>query len=359
MAAVALFMVGRLAKFNDIFTSTVPTINNFSNHALRINCLTLFVQLKIQNNILFLYTTQFPNKNIRILDIGCSTAGQLAGFKKLGYKNLLGVDPSPACTKAAERLYGIEVRTSTISTIDFESASFDLILLVGVLEHVSSLAPVLKKIKGLLARGGKLYLEVPDALRFDAFDDAPYQEFSMEHIIFFSPQSLNNLLIKHGFKNLWNKQNDRRYSASTIMSNISALFENADFEQGTIIPDDASRTALNGYIKSSRRVEERIVEIIKKFVNSREEILVWGVGTHTQRLLEITNFSDLNISAFIDSNSRYHGKKMNGVPIIPPSDLKNIASSVLISSRVFQPEIEAEILRITSGQRKIIKLYKL
>ncbi len=59
MAAVALFMVGRLAKFNDIFTSTVPTINNFSNHALRINCLTLFVQLKIQNNILFLYTTQY------------------------------------------------------------------------------------------------------------------------------------------------------------------------------------------------------------------------------------------------------------------------------------------------------------
>ncbi len=58
MAAVALFMVGRLAKFNDIFTSTVPTINNFSNHALRINCLTLFVQLKIQNNILFLYTTR-------------------------------------------------------------------------------------------------------------------------------------------------------------------------------------------------------------------------------------------------------------------------------------------------------------
>ncbi len=61
MAAVALFMVGRLAKFNDIFTSTVPTINNFSNHALRINCLTLFVQLKIQNNILFLYTTIVSN----------------------------------------------------------------------------------------------------------------------------------------------------------------------------------------------------------------------------------------------------------------------------------------------------------
>ncbi len=64
MAAVALFMVGRLAKFNDIFTSTVPTINNLSNHALKINCLTLFVQLKIQNNILFLYTTDFKGGEV-------------------------------------------------------------------------------------------------------------------------------------------------------------------------------------------------------------------------------------------------------------------------------------------------------
>ncbi len=69
MAAVALFMVGRLAKFNDIFTSTVPTINNFSNHALRINCLTLFVQLKIQNNILFLYTTEYPESIFQRLTI--------------------------------------------------------------------------------------------------------------------------------------------------------------------------------------------------------------------------------------------------------------------------------------------------
>ncbi len=75
MAAVALFMVGRLAKFNDIFTSTVPTINNFSNHALRINCLTLFVQLKIQNNILFLYTT--PNLNLIFLE---KTGGVGQGF---------------------------------------------------------------------------------------------------------------------------------------------------------------------------------------------------------------------------------------------------------------------------------------
>ena len=68
MAAVALFMVGRLAKFNDIFTSTVPTINNFSNHALRINYLTLFVQLKIQNNILFLYTTNIVSHEERAKD---------------------------------------------------------------------------------------------------------------------------------------------------------------------------------------------------------------------------------------------------------------------------------------------------
>ncbi len=94
MAAVALFMVGRLAKFNDIFTSTVPTINNFSNHALKINCLTLFVQLKLQNNILFLYTTDFcsitghafwPDMPMDLGRHSDSIGIHLGGFAKLRY----------------------------------------------------------------------------------------------------------------------------------------------------------------------------------------------------------------------------------------------------------------------------------
>ena len=311
------------------------------------------------SQILELLTPRFPNKEIRILDIGCSTGGQLAGFKNLGYKNLLGVDPSAACARAARSLYGIEVHTSTISTLDLPPHSFDLILLVGVLEHVCTLGPVLDKIKELLAPLGKLYLEVPDALRFDVFEDAPFQEFSTEHIVFFSSRSLENLLAKQGFQKIWDEQNDRRYSSSTIMPNISALFENPGNFQGRVVADEISLVALRSYINISKRVEQRIVAAIDRLVDANTPILVWGVGTHTQRLLQTTSFADLNIKAFIDSNSRYHGKKMNGVPIIGPGCLKKYEEPVLISSRVFQPEIEAEIMKTSPGRREIIKLYNL
>ncbi len=311
------------------------------------------------SQIFNLLAPRFPDKEIRILDIGCSTGGQLAEFKKKGYRNLLGVDPSPACAKAARNLYGIEVHTSTISGLKLAPHSFDLILLVGVLEHVCTLGPVLEKIKGLLAPGGKLYLEVPDALRFDVFEDAPFQEFSTEHIIFFSTRSLENLLVTQGFGKVWDEQNDRRYSSSTIMPNISALFDNPGNFQGNVVPDDISLIALQSYINTSKNVERRIIETIDRLVESKTPILVWGVGTHTQRLLESTSFADLNIKAFIDSNARYYGKKMNKTPIIGPDDLNNHGEAVLISSRVFQPEIEAEIIRATSGKREIVKLYNL
>ncbi len=96
MAAVALFMVGRLAKFNDIFTSTVPPINNFSNHALRINCLTLFVQLKIQNNILFLYTTDIQDATAA--QKGLATATQITKLDGIA----TGAEVNPAVVSQAD-----------------------------------------------------------------------------------------------------------------------------------------------------------------------------------------------------------------------------------------------------------------
>ncbi len=131
MAAVALLMVGRLAKFNDIFTSTVPTINNFSNHALRINCLTLFVQLKIQNNILFLYTT--PVRSVPRVMAAAMTRGTLrtgiihhsdrgSPYASDDYQRLvseLGMKPSMSAqgncydNAAMESFYG-RFKTSTI-----------------------------------------------------------------------------------------------------------------------------------------------------------------------------------------------------------------------------------------------------
>ncbi|HEY5078935.1 MAG TPA: class I SAM-dependent methyltransferase, partial [Opitutaceae bacterium] len=54
------------------------------------------------------------SREARILDIGCATGGLLAAFKRRGFTNVTGADPSPECAAAAMRLYGINVRTSAL-----------------------------------------------------------------------------------------------------------------------------------------------------------------------------------------------------------------------------------------------------
>ncbi len=64
--------------------------------------------------------------------------------------------------------------------------------MVGVLEHLRDLDA--RSRTAVLLPGGLLYVEVPDVTAFADWPNAPYQDFSTEHINFFSPISLDNLM---------------------------------------------------------------------------------------------------------------------------------------------------------------------
>jgi hypothetical protein len=92
-------------------------------------------------------------------------------------------------------------------------------------------------------------------------------------------------------------------------------------------------------------------------VDARRRILVWGVGTHTSRLMATSRLADADIAGFIESNSRYHGKSLHGRPIMPPRALKEHSEPVLISSRVFQNEIAEQIRNDLGCKNELILLY--
>ncbi|MDR2829544.1 MAG: methyltransferase domain-containing protein [Methanobrevibacter sp.] len=91
------------------------------------------------------------NKSSYILDIGCGFGQFLMIFQKLGFFNLYGID--------------ISVNENTNSITYFESSfesfntslNFDLIFLNDSLEHMDNQLNVMKKVKGLLRGGVKLY----------------------------------------------------------------------------------------------------------------------------------------------------------------------------------------------------------
>jgi SAM-dependent methyltransferase len=300
---------------------------------------------------------RLPSRDLRILDVGCASGRLLANLRERGFPNVVGLDPSPACALAADRLYGIPVRSMTLSELASTGEKFDVLLMVGVLEHLRDLDAAYRQVQTVLTKDGTFFVEVPDVTAFADWDNAPYQDFSTEHINFFSPASLTNVMRKHGFSPVFVEQNHREQSYRTTMSNISAAFHNGGRAEHAFEPDLVTRPALHRYLDQCAAEDERLMAVINRIVDSQRPILVWGVGTHTTRLLATSRLPEAEIVAFIESNSRYHGKSLQGRPILPPAALKELDEAVLVSSRVFQNEIAQQIRDGLGCTNELILLY--
>lgn len=301
-----------------------------------------------------------PYREARILDIGCATGGLLSELKEKGHENVLGLDPSPVCASIAKELYGVPVLTGPLSDISPDLGSFDFIILCAVLEHLPHLRTALSQIRAVLSSKGMVYVEVPDVTRFSDSCDAPFQEFSIEHINFFSPISLSNLLTNCGFAQISIEQTAVEQIPGKITYDIKAVFQKSDcVRQPGAIPDGLSEPSLADYISRSSDVGRHIHVIVDSLVDSRRSIIVWGVGTHTQHLLAASSLAKANIVAFVDSNPRYQGKQLNGIPIIAPAYVKDKSEPILISSRDFQQEIVKMIRDELNCDNELILLYEL
>jgi 2-polyprenyl-3-methyl-5-hydroxy-6-metoxy-1,4-benzoquinol methylase len=294
------------------------------------------------------------SKQTPVLDIGCSTGGMLAALKRRGFTNLTGLDPSPKSAELAKSLHEIEVVTGAVKDLNQLPKNFGLVMLSGVLEHFYDPDSAIRDIRNLMVEGGMFYVSVPDVTRFASCFDAPYQQFSLEHILYFSPESLTNLLRKSGFKPAQIKPVLYPYTRSFDYPVIEALFQKT--EASTWVPDQTTLSALNAYVKASATVEEKISSQIEKLVSTQEPILVWGVGTQTQRLMSSGHLSKANITAFIDSNAHYHGKLLHDKPIISPKEAGNYNQPILISSIIFRAEITEQIRQELKLSNRLIAI---
>ena len=119
----------------------------------------------------------------------------------------------------AKELSGIEIRKNCIDYIkkqnnfiniqtnlrDFDE-KFDVITAFHVLEHLPNQTDSLVEIKNKLNFNGKLIIEVPSAhdflLYLDNFEEFKKFTFWSEHLVLHTKNSLNQVLIKAGFKKI-------------------------------------------------------------------------------------------------------------------------------------------------------------
>lgn len=94
----------------------------------------------------------------KILDVGCGSGKLLLQYYKLGFKNLLGVDPFVDKDKEFEN--GIKILKQDIFGVSRDS-KFDFIIMSHTLEHMMDQEKVLTRATELLNDDGCIFIRIP------------------------------------------------------------------------------------------------------------------------------------------------------------------------------------------------------
>jgi SAM-dependent methyltransferase len=140
----------------------------------------------------------------RLLEIGVGRGGFLVMARELGWA-VSGVDVSRWAAEQIARQHGIRVMTGELWDVGLASASFDVVHMSHVLEHVPDPVRVLEEVRRVLKPDGRVIIEVPNELenvytwaRLRLGTARPYPVTST-HLWFFTPPTLARVVKAAGF----------------------------------------------------------------------------------------------------------------------------------------------------------------
>jgi SAM-dependent methyltransferase len=148
----------------------------------------------------------------KVLDIGAGRGEVLLAAVTQGW-SAVGIEPSESFAERASRNSGAEVRRVSVEECGFDAASFDVVILGAVLEHLYNPNETIKEISRILRPGGVLFVDVPNesGLYFkigNAYQKLRGRQWSVNlaptfepfHVFGFNAKSLRALLAKHGLR---------------------------------------------------------------------------------------------------------------------------------------------------------------
>jgi 2-polyprenyl-3-methyl-5-hydroxy-6-metoxy-1,4-benzoquinol methylase len=97
----------------------------------------------------------------RVLEVGCAHGGYSALLRWSGFE-VTATEMSPAGIQLARELFGIDALAGPVETLDLPAASFDVIILNDVLEHLPRPLETIRACAALLSSDGFFVIQTPE-----------------------------------------------------------------------------------------------------------------------------------------------------------------------------------------------------
>lgn len=139
---------------------------------------------------------------LKLLDVGCSSGALLAVARDAGL-HVQGVEPAPHAAATA-KAQGFAVHTGLLTDAGFADATFDIVTLIEVIEHLPEPLALMREIHRVLTPGGLCMIGTGNADSWTVRFLGPRWEYfdigcHGGHISFFNPQSIRLLAERSGF----------------------------------------------------------------------------------------------------------------------------------------------------------------
>tara|TARA_B100000579_G_scaffold90092_1_gene71040 strand:- start:511 stop:3060 length:2550 start_codon:yes stop_codon:yes gene_type:complete len=285
-----------------------------------------------------------PKKSF-IIDIGSNDGVALNPFKKLNFKNILGIEPAKNLAKLANKkkiktLQGF-LNKKTIKKI---KKNADIVLASNVFAHSDNLKEMAECMLKLISKKGIIIIEVQYLM--NTLKDLTFDNIYHEHYNYWSLTSLVNFFIQFNAKifkaekihthggslRVYIKNNSKRIKVDKSVKILLKEEEQFGIKKYKTYQEFASKVY---------KIRENVIKNIKKIKNEGKQIIGYGSPAKATTALNFFGISQ-EIDFIVEDNKLKQGKFVPGVkiPIKNKKSVKNNKNTMLVLAWNFFKEIK-------------------
>jgi len=283
--------------------------------------------------VLDLIEAYLPGPDAAIFDVGCAKGGFLRYLKERGYRRIHGVDLSPDCVRALREDHGVAAEVGSARRLPFADTPADVLVLSHLLEHLQDPLAALAHARDKLTDDGILFVELPDASRYEEFPVFDlYWIAQREHINHFGAHHLRMLLERSGFSVLRLGQRMMRISAQTYNPLLYAICRRGEMQRDATsnAADRAMVEATRSYLARELARLEAHKRSIATVAASGRPTFAWGIGLEFFCLYSIGGLGTCNLVGLIDNNPAKQRRTVGGMHIESQERLRGQSSDTVV-----------------------------